>query len=147
MATIDEVLAAARARIARLDPQQTWTAMAGGALLLDLRDHDRRARDGVVPGSIHVPTLVLEWRVCVESGFANPVVRGREQPLVLLCNEGYGSSLAAARLVDLGFTDVADVIGGFAAWRDSGLPTAPPQPSREGALDGLGDPEPGGPAA
>ena len=139
------MLAAARARIARLTPQQAWDAMANGALVLDLRDGDRRARTGVVPGSIHVPTLVLEWRVCIESGFAHPLITGRDQALILLCNEGFGSSLAAARLRDLGFSDVADVIGGFSAWEEAGLPTQPPQPRAAGVLDGLADPEPRGP--
>ena len=69
---------------------------------MDLRSHDERAGDGIIPGSVHVPRSVLEWRVDPDSGFSNPHVAERELELILVCNEGYSSSLAASSLTDLG---------------------------------------------
>jgi rhodanese-related sulfurtransferase len=109
-------------------------------VIVDLRSHDERAREGVIPGSVHVPRSVLEWRVDADSGFANPRVSDRELELILVCEEGYSSSLAAASLQELGCTQVADLIGGFQAWRDAGLETiAAPAPAE--GLPGMGGPD------
>jgi rhodanese-related sulfurtransferase len=107
---------------------------------VDLRSHDERARDGAIPGSIHVPRSVLEWRVDPDSGFSNPNVADPELELILACSEGYSSSLAASSLRDLGRSRVADLIGGFQAWRDAGLATiaAPAPPD---GLPGMGGPD------
>ena len=109
-------------------------------MIVDLRSRDERARDGVIPGSVHVPRSVLEWRVDPDSGYSNPVVADDEAELILVCHEGYSSSLAAASLSELGHGRVSDVIGGFVAWRGSGLETitAPPPPV---GLPGLGGPD------
>jgi rhodanese-related sulfurtransferase len=111
-----------------------------GSVIVDLRSHDERARDGVIPGSVHVPRSVLEWRVDPGSGYSNPVVADDEAELILVCHEGYSSSLAAASLSELGHGRVSDLIGGFVAWRDSGLETiaAPPPPD---GLPGMGGPD------
>jgi rhodanese-related sulfurtransferase len=109
-------------------------------VIVDLRSHDERVREGVIPGSVHVPRSVLEWRVDPESGFANPHVSDRGLELILVCREGYSSSLAAAALQELGCAQVADLIGGFEAWQEAGLETiAPPAPAE--GLPGMGGPD------
>ena len=109
-------------------------------MIVDLRSHDERARDGVIPGSVHVPRSVLEWRVDPDSGFSNRHVVDRDIELILVCREGYSSSLAAVSLRGVGHARVADLIGGFEAWREAGLETipAPPPP---GGLPGMGGPD------
>jgi rhodanese-related sulfurtransferase len=120
--TIDDLLADARRRLVRLDPAQARAAMAGGALLIDIRAESQRARDGVVPGSIFVARNVLEWRCDPSSPHRDPAIDGRRQQLIVMCNEGYQSSLAAATLHELGLTTATDLDGGFQAWRAVGLP-------------------------
>jgi rhodanese-related sulfurtransferase len=119
---IDEVLTAARGRLHRLTPAQAAAAVREGATLIDTRDGDLRLRDGRIPGSVHIPLSVLEWRVDPTSGHQSPALAGREDRLILICHEGYSSSLAAVRLHDLGYTEATDVIGGFVAWAAAGLP-------------------------
>jgi rhodanese-related sulfurtransferase len=118
---IDEVLAEARTRLHRLTPAEAATAVGEGAVLVDTRDGDLCARDGHIPGSVHVPLSVLEWRVDPTSGHQSPLLAGREDRLILICHEGYSSSLAALRLQELGFANTTDVIGGFVAWAAAGL--------------------------
>jgi MFS family permease len=140
--TIDERLRWAQARIKRLEPQAALAAVANGALLVDLRSHDERARSGVIPGSLHIPRSVLEWRLDPESAHHNPMAADLDRELILLCSDGYSSSLAAVSVQELGYARVADVSGGFRAWQEAGLsvrrPTAVP------GLDppGMGPPEP-----
>jgi rhodanese-related sulfurtransferase len=122
MATIDDLLDKARRRLVRLDPAQAGAAMADGALLIDIRSESQRARDGVVPGSIFVARNVLEWRCDPSSPHRDPAIDGRRQQLIVMCNEGYQSSLAAATLQDLGLTSATDLDGGFQAWKAAGLP-------------------------
>jgi len=119
---IDEVLAEAQARLRRLTPIEASAAMGEGAILVDTRDADHLSRDGRIPGSVHIPLSVLEWRVDPSSGHQSADLAGREDRLVLICHEGYSSSLAAVRLHDLGFANTTDVIGGFVAWAAAGLP-------------------------
>ena len=107
---------------------------------MDLRSHDERVRDGVIPGSVHVPRSVLEWRVDPDSGFSNHHVVDRDIELILVCHEGYSSSLAAVSLRGVGHARVADLIGGYVAWRDAGLETIPAPPRPEG-LPGMGGPD------
>jgi rhodanese-related sulfurtransferase len=108
--------------------------------MVDLRSHDERVRDGVVPGSVHVPRSVLEWRVDSDSGWSNPHVADEDVELILVCAEGYSSSLAAASLRELGRGQVADLVGGFDAWREAGLETIPAPPLPDG-LPGMGGAE------
>lgn len=119
---IAEVLAAARARLRRLTPVEAAAAMHQGSILIDTRDGDLRARDGGIPGSVHVPLSVLEWRVDPASGYQSAALAGREDNLILICHEGCSSSLAAVRLHELGYRNTTDVIGGFVAWAAAGLP-------------------------
>ena len=133
----DRILADARGRIARYEPREAQERSLNGSMIVDLRSHDERAREGVIPGSVHVPRSVLEWRVDPGSGYANPVVADGDVELILVCHEGYSSSLAAASLRELGRERVADLIGGFEAWCDAGLETVAPPPPQDG-LPGMG---------
>jgi rhodanese-related sulfurtransferase len=133
---ISQLLAEARSRITRYGPRD---AAAADALIVDLRSHDERYRNGVIPGSIHVPRSVLEWRCDPTSGFANPVFAESNRPVILVCAEGYSSSLAAAALLDLGLRDVGDLDGGYEAWVAEGLPTMDAPPPEPG-LPGMGQP-------
>jgi rhodanese-related sulfurtransferase len=120
--TIDELLADARARLTRLDPREAAAAVREGALIVDIRSEPQRAADGVVPGAVFVARNVLEWRCDPRSEHRDPRIDGRERQLILMCDEGYQSSLAAATLHDLGLTRTTDLAGGFQAWRAAGLP-------------------------
>ena len=134
----ERILADARGRIARYEPLEAQARALNGSVIVDLRSHDERVRDGVIPGSIHVPRSVLEWRVDADSGFSNAHVTDQELELILVCHEGYSSSLAASSLMDLGRLRTADLVGGFEAWRDAGLETiaAPPPPEGCPAWEG-----------
>jgi rhodanese-related sulfurtransferase len=138
--TVDDLLADARARIRRYSPAEAHEAQLAGALVVDTRSVDERARDGIVAGSLHVPRTVLEWRLDPDSPWRNRHAGGLSREVILLCTHGYSSSLAAATLVELGFARAGDVIGGFAAWRDAGLPVAP-APSAAPELPGSGPPD------
>ena len=140
--TIDDLLQEARSRLDRLEPQQARAAQQEGALLVDTRSSDARRRDGVIPGSLHIPLSVLEWRLdpAADPAFHNPHIHGLRQQLVLMCAHGFSSSLAAARLQELGFSRATDLAGGFAAWRDAGLPVL--EAADADAIPGMGDPEP-----
>ncbi len=122
--TLDEMLNEARARIRRLEPRSAHEAAGNGALIIDIRSANDRNRDGVIPGSLHIPRTVLEWRLAPDSPWRNPYVPDLDQDILLLCDHGCSSSLAAATLNDLGFAHAGDVAGGFAAWRHAELPTA-----------------------
>ena len=125
--TIDDLLAAARARLVRLEPRAALDAVAGGALLVDIRSESQRARDGVIPHARFVPRNVLEWRLDPASGFSDPALAGvLDRHVILFCDEGYQSSLAAATLQDLGIRGATDLDGGFQAWRAEGLPVQAP---------------------
>ncbi len=136
-----ELLAAARERIARLEPEEAWAAQsAGEALVVDLRSTDERRRHGIVPGSLHVPRSVLEWRADPAGEWRNPQLEGRDI-LILFCAEGYSSSLAAASLVDLGLERSGDVVGGFSAWRRAGLPVVATPEEKDGSRPGMDAPD------
>src|SRR3954471_16742575 len=136
--TLHTLLGEARAKIERLEPAEAWAAAVGGALIVDTRAD---VSDGAVPGSLHVPLTVLPWRVDPDSPWRNPHVGGLDRHLILICEHGESSSLAAATLHDLGFTRVGDVAGGFAAWEAAGLPVAPAAPAGRD-LPGMDGPQP-----
>ncbi len=135
--TVQDLLDRAAARIQRYAPHGAQEAVAAGAILVDIRATDARERDGVIPGSVHVPRTVLEWRVDPTSEWRNPALDAAR--LILVCDHGYSSVLAAATLVDLG-RDAGDVIGGFEAWATAGLPVGRPGPAPHG-LPGMGGPD------
>ena len=123
--TIDELLAQARAGLVRVQPHEARDAISAGALLIDIRSESQRAADGLVPDAIWFARNVLEWR-CDPGGEAyDDRVGGLERRVIVMCDEGYQSSLAAATLQQLGFARATDLVGGFQAWRDAGLPVAP----------------------
>ncbi len=120
--TIDEILEEARDRLVRVTPEQAHAEMRDGALLVDIRPAAQRAAEGEVPGALIVERNVLEWRLDPASDARLPEATGHDLRVIVLCSEGYTSSLAAASLHDLGLTRATDVIGGFKAWRAAGLP-------------------------
>jgi rhodanese-related sulfurtransferase len=122
---IDELLAAARARLRRLSPAAAYQAQRSGAVLVDMRPATQRAQHGAIPGALVVERNVLEWRFDPRSEARLPIADRYDLPVVLFCQEGFSSSLAAATLQELGLHRATDVIGGFAAWRAAGLPTIP----------------------
>jgi rhodanese-related sulfurtransferase len=126
--TIDDLLAQARAGLTRLRPQEARAAMRAGALLLDIRSESQRAADGAVAGSIAFARNVLEWRCDPASEGHDERISDLGRQLIVMCDEGYQSSLAAATLQQLGFARATDVAGGFQAWRAAGLPVDPPAP-------------------
>jgi rhodanese-related sulfurtransferase len=123
--TIDELLADARARLTRLDPYKAAAAVRDGALIIDIRSESQRAADGIVPGSMFIARNVHEWRCDPRSEHRDRRIDGRERQLIVMCNEGYQSSLAAPTLHDLGLTSATDLAGGFQAWRAAGLAVEP----------------------
>lgn len=122
--TIDEILAEARGRLARVDPDQAHAEARDGAVLVDIRPAAQRADEGEVPGALIVERNVLEWRFDPASAARLPLATGHDLRVIVFCSEGYTSSLAAASLHDLGLTRATDVVGGFKAWRAAGLPTS-----------------------
>ncbi|HEX8053368.1 MAG TPA: rhodanese-like domain-containing protein [Thermoleophilaceae bacterium] len=128
MATIDDLLERAREDLQRVTPEEAAAAVAErDALLLDIRADSQRAADGTVPQARFVARNVLEWRLDPACEHRDPDLASYERPVILMCNEGYQSSLAAATLRELG-VDATDMVGGFQAWRDAGLPTATDEP-------------------
>jgi rhodanese-related sulfurtransferase len=120
--TAEQLLAAARARLERLTPEEAHAAARTGALIIDIRSEVQRERDGVVPGARHIARNVLEWRCDPASLWRDPKVADFRGAVIVMCDEGYQSSLAAATLQQLGHVGATDVIGGFQAWKTSGLP-------------------------
>jgi rhodanese-related sulfurtransferase len=121
--TIDELLADARSRIDRLPPWQAAVRVAHGALLVDIRPTAQRASEGEVPGALIVERNVLEWRFDPASDARLPEATSYDVEVIVLCSEGYTSSLAADALRSLGLHRATDVDGGFRAWVAAGLPT------------------------
>jgi rhodanese-related sulfurtransferase len=121
---VDELLAEARAELSRLTPEQARTAQERGAIIVDIRPLEQREVDGEIPGSRVIARNVLEWRVDPISEARDPDVAQPDRQLIVACNEGYQSSLAAATLRRLG-VDATDMVGGFQAWRGEGLPVTP----------------------
>ena len=119
--SIDEILGEVRARLCRLGPEEAGAAMASGAVLVDIRSQAQRAGQGLVPGALHVERNVLEWRFDPRSPARLPQA-GYHLRIIVMCVEGYTSSLAAASLQDLGVAGATDLAGGFRAWQRAGLP-------------------------
>jgi rhodanese-related sulfurtransferase len=120
--TIDELLADARSRIERIGPLEAATRVAAGAVLVDIRPAAQRAIEGTVPGALVVERNVLEWRFDPASDHRLPEATGYDVEIIVLCSEGYTSSLAADALRSLGLHRATDVVGGYHAWVAVGLP-------------------------
>jgi rhodanese-related sulfurtransferase len=123
--TIDEILADARARLDRLDAPSVHQAQRDGAVLVDIRPVAQRVATGQIPDALVVERNVLEWRFDPASDARLPIADRYDLPVIVYCEEGYTSSLAAAALQDLGLFRATDLIGGIAAWRAAGFPVAP----------------------
>jgi rhodanese-related sulfurtransferase len=121
--TVDELLERARRELVRVEPQQAAIELAQGALLVDIRPADQRVEGGDIPGATVIDRNVLEWRLAPDSLWRIAAVTGPDIRVIVVCNEGYSSSLAAATLKELGLVNATDVIGGFQAWKAAGLPT------------------------
>jgi rhodanese-related sulfurtransferase len=124
--TIYELLADARRRLQRLAPAAARDAMRSGAVLIDIRSDSQIARDGTVGGALVIARNVLEWRLDPASQHRHPEAPRLGDHVILLCDEGYQSSRAAATLQQLGFARATDVEGGFQAWRAAALPVERP---------------------
>ncbi|MEN3358106.1 MAG: hypothetical protein V7637_2088 [Mycobacteriales bacterium] len=120
--TVADLLAEARADLDRLDPPETLAAQQAGAVLVDIRPQALRAAEGEIPGALVVERNVLEWRFDPRSPDRLPIA-GFDVQVVVVCSEGYTSSLAAHALRRLGVGRATDLAGGYRAWRDAGLPT------------------------
>jgi rhodanese-related sulfurtransferase len=128
----DDLLASARSQIDRVEPHELEGVGSGGALVVDIRPERQRAAEGELGFGIVVERNVLEWRFDLLGSHALPEVEGYHQPVVVVCSEGYASSLAAASLRQLGFHRVADLAGGYQAWqawRSEDASPAPPATS------------------
>ena len=120
--SIEDVLAATRSRIIRYSPEEAAARMAVGALLVDIRPAANRKAEGSVPGALVIERIHLEWRLDPQSDARIPEATDHGVEVIVLCNEGYSSSLAANSLRELGLINTADVIDGFRAWAAAGLP-------------------------
>ena len=116
---VEELLAEARAELSRLTPAQARAAQERGAIIVDIRPIEQREVDGEIPGARVIARNVLEWRVDPTSEARDPDVARPDRQVIVTCNEGYQSSLAAATLRRLG-VDATDMVGGFQAWRADG---------------------------
>ena len=121
---VDAFLEAARAELERVTPQEAEELQRAGALLVDIRPLANRAAEGEIPGSIPIERIHLEWRLAPDSDHRIPEVTA-DSRVIVFCNEGYASSLAARDLRRLGLADATDLIGGFRGWAAAGLPVEP----------------------
>ena len=136
MRSVDDLLAEARATLPpRPSPAEAARAIGEGALLVDMREDDQRRAGGVIPGALVLPRNSLEWRCDPQSRWRHPAITSHDPRLILVCQEGFQSSLAAANLQKLGMHRATDLAGGFVAWREAGLPVEPWPP------DGMGKPD------
>jgi rhodanese-related sulfurtransferase len=122
MSAIDALLEKARSGLDRVAPARARELQEAGALLVDIRPFANRQVEGEIPGAVVVERIHLEWRLAPDSEWRLPGVTAGST-VVVLCNEGYSSSLAAADLQRLGLPGATDLVGGFRAWAEAGLPT------------------------
>jgi rhodanese-related sulfurtransferase len=141
--TAAELVAEAQSRIQpRLEPTAAFNALRDGAVVIDLRSSDERRREGLIPGSVHIPRSVLEWRLDPDSGYSNPHVEPGQQ-VIVFCAHGFSSSFAAVTLRELGWWTATDIVGGYEGWKAAGLPTREAGVTDEmvnGELPGMGGP-------
>ncbi len=126
--TIDDLLEEARSRLVRLRPIEALAAQRAGAVLVDVRGDDQRRDYGCIPGAIRIPRNVLEWRADPACPACDPRIAHLDAVIIVVCQQGYQSSLAASTLQQLGFSRATDLDGGFEAWRAAALPIETPAP-------------------
>jgi rhodanese-related sulfurtransferase len=122
---IDDVLAQARRRLRRLEAESAYAASKLGAVLVDMRPLEQRRAHGEIPGALVIDRNVLEWRLDPACAARLPIADSYDLEVIVICQQGYSSSLAAASLQELGLRRATDVVGGFDAWRAAGLPVIP----------------------
>jgi rhodanese-related sulfurtransferase len=127
--TIDELLAEARSRLDRVSAEEAYAEQQDGALLIDTRTYEQRREAGTVPGAIVLDRTIFEWRLDPASPNHLPEIRDHDARIIVLCRQGYSSSLAAATLQELGLRRSTDVVGGVEAWIEAGLPIEPFDPT------------------
>jgi rhodanese-related sulfurtransferase len=125
LSAVDRLLAQARLGLRRVEPRQAKQIGDEGGLLIDIRPAAQRAEFGEIPGTLIVERNNLEWRLDPGGSHRLPEAEDPDRPVVIICQEGYASSLAAASLLEVGRTAVTDLEGGFVAWKQAGLPTTP----------------------
>lgn len=125
---IDELLAEARGGLTRLRPEAAFALLTDGAVLVDIRPLEQRIAEGEIPGAIIIGRNVLEWRLDPRSEARIPPLARADAQIIVMCSEGYASTLAAATLRRIGLREATDLDGGFQAWKAAGLPTRPAQP-------------------
>jgi rhodanese-related sulfurtransferase/N-acetylglutamate synthase-like GNAT family acetyltransferase len=123
--TVDDLLAAARVDAERLTPTQAHDELVDGAVVIDQRTLEQRTEHGDIPGAIPVSMTVVPWKLDPMSPWKLPQIIDHDTRVIVVCQQGYSSSLSAAWLRDFGMRRIADVAGGFEAWRDADLPIAP----------------------
>jgi rhodanese-related sulfurtransferase len=121
--SISDILDVARTGLTRVGPHETLTAQAGGAVVVDIRPVEQRRRHGGIPGAVIIERNVLEWRLDPQSDARLPFADSYDLAVIVVCQEGYASSLAAATLQEIGLRHATDLAGGFEAWQAAGLPT------------------------
>ena len=122
MSGVDDLLGRARAELARVEPRQAALLRERGGLIVDIRPHVNRATEGEIPGALPIERIHLEWRLD-PAGAARIDGFDADTPVVVMCNEGYASSLAARDLKRIGLHNATDMVGGYRAWLAAGLPT------------------------
>jgi rhodanese-related sulfurtransferase len=124
--SVEELLEDARRSLHRVTPAEAQRALANGALLVDIRPSELRGRDGTIPDALVIDRNVLEWRLDPAGAHRVPEITSRDQVVIVFCDEGYASSLAAASLQQLGLQNATDLTGGIQEWIRAGLPVTPP---------------------
>jgi rhodanese-related sulfurtransferase len=124
--TVEQLLHEARSLLPhRCSPEETLNEIESGTLVIDIRGDEQQRQDGLIPKTMVIRRNVLEWRCDPVCPWRNQLITDHGQKIIIFCNEGYQSSLAAANLQRLGLIHATDMVGGFSSWKESGLPTTP----------------------
>jgi rhodanese-related sulfurtransferase len=124
LSRVDEILAEARASLERVSAERALELRGRGALLVDIRPEANRRADGEIPDAVPIERIVLEWRLDPNGEHRIPGFT-QDTTVIVFCNDGYASSLAARDLQRLGLRNATDLVGGYHAWHAAGLPTRP----------------------
>jgi len=123
--TVDKLLTDVRDRYERIDPEPALEEQRAGAVIVDTRCYEQRKEHGLIPGALLMERNVMEWRLDPDSDYHEPWVENHETRVIVVCQQGFGSSMAVRSLLDMGLVRATDMAGGFEAWRQGGLPIEP----------------------
>jgi rhodanese-related sulfurtransferase len=129
--TVAELLDEVRARYERVPAEEALEEQRGGAILVDTRCYEQRREHGLIPGAVLMERNVMEWRLDPNSDSHEAWVEGPDTRVIIVCQQGFGSSLAVRTLLDMGLERATDLVGGFEAWREAGLPIEPHSPEAD----------------